>query len=1029
MVSPSIPRRSFLKAAGALGVAAAAGGSLSVGNPGVAIADDTAFPKPAQGKPVEAKVDPKTGEVTVNKDVIIRYSSCVGCYSSCANRLKLDRATGEILSVGGNPYNPACAEPYLPFDAPLEDAYRAMSFANGKGAKLHATVCARGKGTLDAVSQPDRITVPLKRAGARGEGKWRPISWDELIEEITEGGKLFAELGEDREIEGFKSIHDPVTPMDPEQPGLGPKSNQLLMWSSRGDGRGGLKTRFASTFGTMNSMGHNSSCAAAGGATSLYKSGSATVSDIDGAEYILWSGSFPGANGNNFQLVGKHVVECLKAGTLKIDVLDPTLSNGAVTPTMENIKWIPIKPATNGALYAAIAQILMRDKTYNADAMAFANYKAAVAGGYNAYSNASHLVVVDESHPHYKRLLRADEAGVAVAEGEDAAEIHVVIDAETGAPAAHTAVAKGELFFEGEVNGIKVRTGFSLMEETVNYYTIAEYAEITGVPADELERMGKEFASHGVRASVCTTSAATANVVGMDAPIGREVLTQMIGANGMVGGRMTKLSPTIEGKGKLYDTSTPADAPKVSKANATGISRGGKAWTKTDEYKNRKAAGEADPKPKLPWYANAPLSDTQTVMSVVNQYPYQCKIMLTWMGNPIQAGPGTFRQEVIDRLKDPDVLPLHIACDVVVGEMAQYADYIVPDVTQYESFGFPVLTRPGGYGTTVRWEASKPKVMQLDDGRYACWETLLIDIAKACDLPGWGEGAFTAADGTKWDFNNVYDYYAKALANLAYAEETPVDDITPEEMEMQGLDELPQAFKDAISAEELPKVMKILSRGGRYEEPNYLFSKDGRMKKSKPMEIWVYNEKRATTPNCYSGKTFEGTLAYHPQVFSDLSPMTDYYSAEEYPFTGSEHKAKFRSVSMLANSPLMRDLCEHNYVEINEVDAKNLGIRDGDTVRCITPAGDVTEGEAMVRAGQVQGAFAVSFGYGHLAYGAQDIEIDGELVPGNKAIAAGTRIVTMLDPIASKDGAMAIIADNDASSPGRCGGMFKIEKA
>ena len=201
------------------------------------------------------------------------------------------------------------------------------------------------------------------------------------------------------------------------------------------------------------------------------------------------------------------------------------------------------------------------------------------------------------------------------------------------------------------------------------------------------------------------------------------------------------------------------------------------------------------------------------------------------------------------------------------------------------------------------------------------------------------------------------------------------------------------------------------------------------MKKSKPMEICVYNEKRATTPNCYSGKTFEGTLAYHPQVFSDLSPMTDYYSAEEYPFTGSEHKAKFRSVSMLANSPLMRDLCEHNYVEINEVDAKNLGIRDGDTVRCITPAGDVTEGEAMVRAGQVQGAFAVSFGYGHLAYGAQDIEIDGELVPGNKAIAAGTRIVTMLDPIASKDGAMAIIADNDASSPGRCGGMFKIEKA
>ena len=81
--------------------------------------------------------------------------------------------------------------------------------------------------------------------------------------------------------------------------------------------------------------------------------------------------------------------------------------------------------------------------------------------------------------------------------------------------------------------------------------------------------------------------------------------------------------------------------------------------------------------------------------------------------------------------------------------------------------------------------------------------------------------------------------------------------------------------------------------------------------------------------------------------------MTDHYSVEEFPFTNSEHKPRFRSISMLSNSPIMRDICAHNYLEINKEDAAELGIKDGDTVRAVTPLGDVSEGEAMVRGGQV----------------------------------------------------------------------------
>lgn len=258
MKGRSINRRTFVGAMCALGGLSVAGASLGM-QPDAAVAAESAFPTPKTGKPVEAKVDPKTGEVTVNEDVIVRYSGCVGCYCSCGNRVKIDRATGRILGVGGNPYNPADAYPFLDHDAPLTEAFQSMSFANGKGNLLRGTVCGRGNATLNGYSQPDRITTPLKRAGKRGEGKWKPIGWDELIKEVTEGGKLFAEIGEEQEIEGFKALHDTETPMNADEPRLGPISNQLVMLGSRSDGRGSFSSRFAGTFGTVNAYGHASS--------------------------------------------------------------------------------------------------------------------------------------------------------------------------------------------------------------------------------------------------------------------------------------------------------------------------------------------------------------------------------------------------------------------------------------------------------------------------------------------------------------------------------------------------------------------------------------------------------------------------------------------------------------------------------------------------------------------------------------------------------------------------------------------------
>lgn len=768
--------------------------------------------------------------------------------------------------------------------------------------------------------------------------------------------------------------------------------------------------------------------------SSLYTEGTTFGCDTDHAEYLLWSGGFPGGNAG-MQVTGKYMSQRLLDGSLKVDVLDPTLAQGLVTPTMPGINWVPIKPATNGALYAAVAQYMINNGTANEEFLAFPNQAAAEAAGWGAYTNATFLVIEDETHPNYRKLMRAEDAGLEIPEpeeGKTAPTYYAVIDAETGEPVLNTECSKGDLRFEGEVNGVKVRSGFLHLVDSVNAYTMDEYAEITGVPVSELERIATEFGSHGYKVSVNASAGSTAGTNGFDTPNGREVLKALVGSNQMQGGSFGGPgAPVTEGNGARYNIATAAieGMPDVSGKNAAQLARCGRAWEKTDEYANRVAAGEENPQPLLPWYPMASQSDSQALLGVVNQYPYQCKIMMTWMCNVIQATPGSMRDEVIERLCDPAVLPLHIACDIVMGEMAAYADYFVPDVTQYESFGLPTTSL---YGASVRWEATTPESLELEDGRHVCWETLLIDVAKACELPGWGENSFiTDVEGNSWPFNSSQDYYLKAVANLAYANDEPCEDISAEEAHMQGLDELPVSFTSAVSEEEWPKVQRVLSRGGRFwtAEQKSVRAEDGRSTNMKSCCTYIYNEKRALSNTGLANEYYSGGLTYNPQRFADMSLVSDHYSLEEYPFTASESKPIFRSITRLADSPIMRGLCAENHVRINDEDAAELGIKDGDLVRALTPAGDVTEGVAMVRGGQVKGAFSVCFGYEHINYGAQSVDIDGVVTPGDPAIAAGTRLKTMLDPTVTTDDTLMIWADNTAASPGRCGGIYKIEKA
>ena len=63
------------------------------------------------------------------------------------------------------------------------------------------TICIKGATIADLMYHPDRLRYPLRRTGARGEGKWERISWNEALDTIA------ARLKETKEKFGPEGIH------------------------------------------------------------------------------------------------------------------------------------------------------------------------------------------------------------------------------------------------------------------------------------------------------------------------------------------------------------------------------------------------------------------------------------------------------------------------------------------------------------------------------------------------------------------------------------------------------------------------------------------------------------------------------------------------------------------------------------------------------------------------------------------------------------------------------------------------------
>lgn len=956
----------------------------------------------------EFRIDPVTGVLSTQPGQVVSPSSCLGCWTQCGVRVRVDTHTNRILRIAGNPYHPLATTHPAPMETPVREVYAMLGGDNGLEGR--ATACARGSAMLEHQTSPHRVLQPLKRVGKRGEGRWQTISFEQLVQEVCDGGDLFGE----GHVDGLRAVRDTQTPLDPANPEYGPKSNQLVVTDSANEGRAALIRRFAGpAFGTVNVANHGSYCGqsfrvGAGAAMGSLAEMPHGKPDWKNASFGLFIGAAPAQSGNPFQRQGRELAEARARpeNTFRYVVVSPILPTSSSLASGSGNRWIGVKPATDLALALGLIRWILDNERYDAQFLAQPGPAAMEAAGEAAWSNATHLLINDPQHPRFGTFLRGADLGwplppaPAAEEGkEPVAPVDVyVVQRADGSLAPHSAPQPAELFVErsvdapglaaqdGAVPALAVCTALSKMRSEARTKTLDEYAALCGIARVQIEELAREFTSHGKRA-VADAHGGTMGGAGFYTAYAITLLNTLVGNLNVRGGLVLDAGPFGPfGPGPRYNF---ADFAGKTKPRGVALSRTRFPYEKSSEFKRKKEAGSSPYPAHAPWYPAVGSLSSEMVASALAGYPYKAKVWINHMSNPIYSIAG-FKNAVGEALKDPKQLPLIVSIDPFINETSALADYIVPDTVTYESWG---ISAPWAdvvaKSSTVRWPTVQPAVARTASGAPVNVESFLFAVAERLQLPGFGDQGMSDAQGQPCALKTAEDFFLRGLANMAFAGGKVVPAASDDDMQVTGVDRYQKLLQAQLKEDEWRQVAMLMTRGGRFDAIDAAW-KGEHIRKPHPLPLQLWSEDVAKMRHSMTGERLSGCPTWYPTRLADGSAMREHFPEDQWPLLLTSYKSNLMS-SMSIGAARLRQVHPHNPVSVNREDAARLGVNNGDTVRLTTP-GKSMLAVALVRDGVMPGTIAIEHGYGHTELGARQHTVDGKALAQNPQHANGVNL-------------------------------------
>lgn len=280
MESKKLSRRGFLRASAAAAAAAA----------GVPALTGSASTAQAMG------AAPQQAPVTSH------YTVCDMCFNRCGMIARVQN--GRVIKLDPNP----------------------------KFLKSRGMLCARGNAAIAHIYDPDRLKWPLLRKGARGEGRWQRLTWDQALDHCAEQ---------------FTRIAEKYTRCG-------------IMFSPGSDMQSQFLIRFAEVFGSYNITSHETLCLLSKNRAFLDTFGETTYPDVLYSKYIIIAGANPLEaiiTPDTIDLVEAHKNGC------KVVVLDPRYTKTAALAD----EWYAIRPGTDMAFFLALTHVIVHERLYDPD--------------------------------------------------------------------------------------------------------------------------------------------------------------------------------------------------------------------------------------------------------------------------------------------------------------------------------------------------------------------------------------------------------------------------------------------------------------------------------------------------------------------------------------------------------------------------------------------------------------------------------------------------------------------------------------